>query len=342
MRVRVNGAFGTVEANQKDPNNPRFVAFRALCAQFGEKLAASKSTLIMGSTRTSTAGYHVLQGFKRQAAKTPDIELEVRLYRSEGAQYDPLELPDNIRLQNFQYPIESGAHPPHQRLGARTASIIDADGAVIIGGHGGAAVTATLATATATPIIGLPQFDGIGAEVFHRIKYSLTPTQRAGLAIALDSPQNIDTAASAAFSFLASQSAPKTAVSPGYFISYAHSNAESADHIEVLLRRAHRTVLRDENASLVGKSIDRSLKELILQANVFVALCSQNYLNSEYCMGELEFACHIRDTVDKSVRVCILMLDDASPLRSLGALMLKADDRTHRELAVRKLIESEP
>ena len=127
-----------------------------------------------------------------------------------------------------------------------------------------------------------------------------------------------------------------------YFISYSHADAMIADRVELLLRRGHRSVLRDERELTPGSAIDRTLQTRIASAATFVAVYSQRYADSDYCAGELAVAHDLLQAGNKPARLVALRVDGTLLPPLLAArLYLGANDRPALDAAVQKLMNSE-
>lgn len=127
-----------------------------------------------------------------------------------------------------------------------------------------------------------------------------------------------------------------------YFLSYSRSNAAEADHLESLLHRQARTVLRDEVHFEAGRDLNEAAAERIRSANTFVALWSKEYKRSSWCLGELSYFRDLADRSTVALRLVLVELDDEDILpRFANVLRLPGGDRVRRELAVAKMVAEE-
>jgi|GEM_PF-6595000 hypothetical protein len=132
-----------------------------------------------------------------------------------------------------------------------------------------------------------------------------------------------------------------------YFISYHQgTDVTVADHVEVLLHRQGKRVIRDEFSLDIGSRFENVLPFLIETSGTFVALFSEQYVNSPYCMGELQAA------IDQAARIGVprlaimLLADDADlgeklPIRVRNRLTAQGHSRSAREHTIMKLVEQE-
>jgi hypothetical protein len=131
-----------------------------------------------------------------------------------------------------------------------------------------------------------------------------------------------------------------------YFISYAHADIAIADHVETLLYRSNRRVIRDELNLTIGASFEEILPVLIESSGTFIAVFSESYARSEYCMGELRAA--IENSSQFEVpRIAVLLTSQSPelrrniPLRLRSRLTASGDSREAREQTVAKLVREE-
>jgi hypothetical protein len=127
-----------------------------------------------------------------------------------------------------------------------------------------------------------------------------------------------------------------------YFLSYSKKNSSEADHLEVVLHRNNRTVLRDETEIKAGEGVSKSIEAMIQQADTFVALWGKDYATSDWCPNELEYARNQQVNGQKPTRIVLLTLDETKvPIRFVDSLHLAGQDRRQRELAIHKLLKEE-
>lgn len=338
MKIRIAGAYLPSEAMVEDPDEPVDPAFRRLNVELGRQAALKDYTLMLGSILPQTADPHALRGVVEYAQEEPSRTFRVEFHVLEGYALELPAHPDNLTIVKHAYT----ENPDDRKLGARFASISGADAVICVGGERGTRAIDTFAQILTKRLVGLPQFDGAGNDIFQRVKHSLTPEQRASLMAPLDSDDSYRHVATAAIDLLGSEAAgPAKPVS--YFISYSHDDASIADHVEVLLRRFQRLVVRDETKFMIGDDLDAEIKESIEGSGSFIAIYSEAYSTSDYCKGELEFARKLKRERDVPLRILLLKVEpDADlPISLGGYLSIPADSRERRELAVRKILDGE-
>ncbi len=126
-----------------------------------------------------------------------------------------------------------------------------------------------------------------------------------------------------------------------YFISYSSKNANTADHVETLLRRSGRHVLRDETGIPGGGDIDDNIDAMIEQCDTLIAIWSKDFMDSNICKGEAFTA----DEINKK-RVCFLKTEEDLDSKSLpialrGSLYINGVDRSSRENSIKDIIKQE-
>jgi hypothetical protein len=125
-----------------------------------------------------------------------------------------------------------------------------------------------------------------------------------------------------------------------YFISYAHEQANIADHFEALLRRRHCVVLRDESRMMPGMSLSRAVANEIAAANTVLLLHSKDFRESDWCRAEAVHALRLKAEKGIPRRVIIVDLDGCSIDPPFSDLMIvNGVDRMARERAVLDLYE---
>jgi hypothetical protein len=131
-----------------------------------------------------------------------------------------------------------------------------------------------------------------------------------------------------------------------YFISYAsdeNENAKEADHIEALLYREGRAVGRDVNIIRQGERISDAIKKNINDSDTFLALWSQHYHNSDYCLSELRYAYQRKKSKNRPVRVILLKMDETE-CQEMGFnfdLQSNCTNRSLRESNIKQIVKDE-
>lgn len=127
-----------------------------------------------------------------------------------------------------------------------------------------------------------------------------------------------------------------------YFLSYSRKDVSATDHVELILRRKKREVLRDENGIRASEKLDDRIKAMIANSDTFIALWSKAYNDSGWCSGELTYALDRRKRSQKPSRIVLITLDKTDlPLRVRGCLCPEGYERDRRELTVQKVVADE-
>lgn len=102
----------------------------------------------------------------------------------------------------------------------------------------------------------------------------------------------------------------KTSEGEIYFLSYAHEDMAVADHLEVLLRRDGRLVLRDETFMESGCLVNSKIENQIRCSDTFISIYSENYAKSDFCLGELARARRNMKEFGKPWRIALGRMSD--------------------------------
>lgn len=126
-----------------------------------------------------------------------------------------------------------------------------------------------------------------------------------------------------------------------YFLSYARTNSARANQVELQLLRENKKVWRDETDIRGGAQLVNSLYSGINEAHTFICLLSQQYVQSNWCMEEIERAIYRK--IDKGTpRVIALRIDDFPVPPSIETrVWLDARNPEKLQLAVSKIMREE-
>jgi hypothetical protein len=222
------------------------------------------------------------------------------------------------------------------------------DVALIIGGGVTVQIVGSIAADRDSMVIAIPPFGGSAAGLYEKLKYSYKSAvgrDNPGLA-ALNSVWD-DSSASNILDMADAMCATPPVVTPhSYFLSYRWENSAEADHVEALLRRNGRSVLRDETVFDAGVNLSDTIKSMIGSADTYIALHSSGFDESDFCPGELSYATRQMRNGDKPTRVILLAIESYDPndipIEGGGRLWKPGVERAERDLSVRQIIESEP
>jgi TIR domain-containing protein len=126
-----------------------------------------------------------------------------------------------------------------------------------------------------------------------------------------------------------------------YFLSYARRNSVKANQVELQLIRGNRRIWRDETDIRAGGPLLSSLYSGIDEAHTFVCLLSQQYVESNWCMEELERAIHKHVSTGKPRFVALRTDDYPLPSSVTTRLWLDASSPEKLQLAVSQILHEE-
>jgi len=128
-----------------------------------------------------------------------------------------------------------------------------------------------------------------------------------------------------------------------YFISYSRKDQARADHVELLLRRRDRGVLRDETRFQAGELLEREVERVLAGAHDVIVLTSDAARKSEWVNREVKICKELRARGGHPERLVPISLDGAEPGFGLNkVLYLPGKLRVERERAVARIVDQEP
>jgi hypothetical protein len=341
MKIFLTGSIPTYLHGEERDLSSQEVPFTTACMDIGYELSSRGHTIVLCDDHAATVDHLVMQGMLKYAVENPDTKVQLQLHRTEGSKIPYTDLPKNVVIvRRFHEGTEDKGGSLIPNLAALEAS----DVLIIIGGKLTAKLMGNISADREKGVLAIPAFGGSATELYERLKY-LYKSALKGHFDDLSILQSAWTDASAKkiidiAELLARKS---TAAEPNsYFISYTWGESETADHIEVLLRRQERIVNRDENIFRAGTDLSDVVKSLINESDTFIGIWSAKYKQSTWCPSELEYAINRQSRGEKPTRVVMIMTDETEPpIRCVGKLRLPGEDRSKRELSIRKLIEEE-
>jgi len=341
MRVMFIGSIpghlpGTSQ-NLVDEHQPLFTAAREL----GYAAVEAGHRVIIGSTSARTVDAYILQGVASFCRNHSERSAHVEVHRPDS---EPAKLPTDVSNLHF-LPCAHHADPsnPYKWIVAHARAADEADVVIAIAGSTSTRLVGHLAADRGKPLIAIPTFGGAAEDLFHNVRYGLARISVDGTpATTLLSEWNTGSAQSIiklAEALVAATVAPSPHI---YFLSYSWNDCTMADHVEMLLRREHRPVLRDEADLEAGGPLSKGVQALIEECDTFVALWSPGFNGSSWCPQELEYAINLRHAGRKPKRIVLLVLEEhPRPLRLTDQLSLPGTTRGDRELAVVRLVRGE-
>jgi hypothetical protein len=309
-----------------------------------EAARANHHVLLRNVQSSNTVDRYVLEGIVQycdETGKAANVELHL-------PEFYPLEtgrLSAGVEFKTFRYPKHGGispsVYPWFDFLVATVRAVDRCDIAITLGDGESVRMVGSLAASGRKRVLAIATFGGSSGEVYmqNRNLYATTSSDNSVYSALSDPWQENSAKRIVALAERLIQQVSTRDRSHTYFISYCGGDAEIADHIELLLRRYGRNILRDETCLRLGESLPDSIAAMVSQCNTFLAIGSSKYSKSDWCKNELALAVERF----KPERIVLLMTDESQPPTQLASrLRIKASSRDERRLAVERLIGEEP
>lgn len=127
-----------------------------------------------------------------------------------------------------------------------------------------------------------------------------------------------------------------------YGISAAPKNADTADHVEVLLRRQGKDVVREEHHAEGDREGMQTFEDMMKRAQTCLVLWSQDYASSETCMQELTHLYHQSREGFPPYRIALITLDALNvPTKYAEISCYSGITREERQFLISTLSEEE-
>jgi len=192
--------------------------------------------------------------------------------------YGPVECSDPLiefHQVPYRWPQEQSGD---KKLWSRIGGVAASDVMIMMGGRKGSDQQGELAIELRKPVVSVPGFRGASDEWFKSFvaSYQSRPELHNGTFVvktASDTaqkaarPKDLDSLGRQIIEF-----AELMAHKQRYFLSYAHENAEIADHLETLLLRAGRVVVRDEARLALGDNLVQRIEDYLQCTDTFIGL----------------------------------------------------------------------
>jgi hypothetical protein len=309
--------------------------------ELGSAAAERGHTVIVGSESKNTVDYYVVQGMVRFCENNPDQVAKLLVQRPKDSQAPYSDVPSNLKVERKYY--HKDISKPHKWVVAHVRMLDSCDALITLGGGTSTEIVGNIAADRLMPVIAIGSFGGSSSKLYDRLQYVYK--ERLGDTGVLQKLVIRWHASFAPDIIGLAEALVKSAVGPQphlYFISYSWSDSAVADHVEALLRRNNRNVLRDEDNVQSGGSLSQGIEALINQADTFIALWSKSYANSTWCPNELEYARNKQAKSEKPRRIVLVTLDDTdTPIRFTDYLCRIGQERLQRELAVINMLKEE-
>jgi len=320
---------------------PEHDALFAAARDLGEKAAERNHIVLIGSDSKNTIDYYIAQGVMDYCRKNAPEKRYIEVHRPNDSTSPYGEgTPENLEVIRQFYHEDSSN--PHKWIVTHVRALDSCDCVVTLGGGASTRIVGNIAADREMPIVAVSSFGGTSTELYDRLQYVYKYKVRENnLVQSIVRPWTPDTSANVIAMAEAMTEADRKAPHL-YFLSYSWNDSSETDHVEALLRRNGRNVLRDENNVKTGGSLSGAIEALIKQSDTFIALWSNSYSRSTWCPQELEFAINESSKNKKPKRIVVCALDDTStPIRITDTLRSQGQDRTLRELTIMRLLREE-
>ena len=329
----------------------------------GYECANRRWGVIVGSDTENTADHYVIDGVLRSAKENTSISnLQIEIHRPRDpdnpSYFLQRDIPENVRIYyNFydnETPWQDGQHTSRTAkekylwAGAHAAAISASDAMITLGGRLHTQRAADLAKAIGIPVVPIGISGGQSEILFESERSGFTDIIKRQPSLDYSQGEWSADIASIVLDFVVastqrslgarSEPASMTGGVQGhtYFLSYSKENKLECDQIELLLRRENRKVLRDESDIPLGSQLDSRIRNLIASCDTFVALLSNSYRGSPWCMAEFECAHSL-----SSIRKVIVLVGSDSATDGLTTTWAHGKSWDQKRLAVSDLIRGE-
>lgn len=317
-------------------HQPLFDAAR----QLGHSAASRGHTIVIGSESQNTIDYHLASGALEFATNHPDNTVRLEIHRPNDRKTPYENVPSNVDVvRRFYHEDESS---PHKWIVTHVRMLDTCDAVIALGGDTSTRLVGNIAADRQKPLLAVVSFGGASAKLYERLEYlykfMADPVALQALVLPWQS-----SFADKAIGLVEALIERASGQSPHlYFLSYCWRDKETADHVEALLRRHNRNVLRDEEHVKSGESLSGAIESLINQSDTFLALWSKDYDGSSWCPNELAYAKDRQHGGKKPRRIVLLKLDDTkTPIRFTDALHRAGASREERFASLLAILQEE-
>jgi len=310
-------------------------------SELGYAAAVRGHTILLGSGSPRTIDFYVMQGVLKACSEKPEKQFFVEVHRPEGTLAPYVSVPKNLKLSRIEYEQDSKAE--FRWMVAHVLALDSCDLCIALGGGTSTRVIGYIAAERQKPILTIASFGGSTKILWEKLKFVYKNQFLDGASSNWLTTDWSDRHASEIIALAETFGRQKIHETPHtYFISYSWKDTALADHIEVVLHRFNRIVLRDENSIEGGQTLSNAVATMINEADTFLAVYSEHFSKSSWCPQELEHAKNHNLKGLKPRRIVLLAVDSTdAPIRFTDALRPSGATRTDRELAIRRLLESE-
>jgi hypothetical protein len=260
------------ETNQQilPEHHPLFEA----ASELGFAAALRGHTILVGSESPRTIDYYVMQGVFKACSDKPDQQFFVEIHRPEGTAAPYQSVPKNLTISRIGYQQDS--KPEFQWMVTHVLALDACDVCVVIGGGSSTRVIGYIAAERQKALLTVASFGGSAKLLWEKLKFvyknHFRSSQAGDWLISEWSDRHANEIIGLAETFGRQeiQALPHT-----YFISYSWKDTGIADHVEVILQRFDRIVLRDEKSIGAGQMLSEAVTMMINESDTFLAIYSK-------------------------------------------------------------------
>lgn len=348
MRMLFMGSVPTLRWSETRALGEQEQPFARAARDLGYEASRRGHSFILSADHIASVDYHVMAGIQAYCDEHPGQSVDVHVNRSEGSRALFADRNPSIRVTQSLHTELDAELKGTASLVPNLAALDASDVAILIGGRTTARLIGSVGADRDGRVIAIPSFGGAASELYEKLKYTyrarLGP-QHQGLA-ALNSIWDESSAGLILDLAEAFCAEPPAIPAHTYFLSYRWDDSAQADHVELLLLRNGRKVLRDEGVFDAGENLSEAIKAMIGESDTYIALHSSAFDRSDFCPGELAYATRRQRNGDKPRRVVMLAVESYDPndipIEHAARLWKPGVERAERELAIRQLIEQEP
>lgn len=341
MRLLFIGSIPEHEAETGQiPDKEHELLFKA-AKELGYAAVKSNHTVLIGSDSKNTIDYHVANGVIQYCEENPDKTILMEIHHPEDKKIIFSELPQNLKTNKTFY--HQDRNSSHKWIVTHIRALDSCDVLITLGGSKSTRIVGHIAADRQKPVLTIASFGGSSSELYERLKYIYK--ERFGTSNVINClilPWQTQFADEIMSLVELIYNTWFTHPPHLYFLSYSWTDPAIADHIETLLRRNNRNVLRDESNVKSGSRLSKSVESMIEQTDTFIAIWSENYAASSWCPHELEYARNRQVKNLKPNRIILITVDDTEvPIRFTDVLHRPGKDRPQRELSILNLLKEE-
>ena len=345
MQILFMGRIPTYRWDDDRPLSDQEQPFVRAGHDLGYEAARRGHTLILSDDHISAVDTHAMEGVVDFVKDHPGTTVDVVVNRTEGSDMVFADLPPEISIRrHFHTEVDREIHGTGSLI-PNLASLDTSDAAILIGGGRTTRLIGSIGADRDAKIVAIPSFGGASQEVYEKLKYTYKAFGKEHPGLTALNSVWADTSAGHIIDLAEAMLEEPHVEKHSYFMSYRWANVTQADHVEALLLRSGRTVLRDESMFRAGENLSDTIKSMIGAADTYLALHSSGFDKSDFCRGELGYAVRRNSNGERPHRVVMLAIESYDPndipIEHGDRLWKPGVERFERDLAIRQLIEQE-